>query len=53
MGELQTSLDADTTRTEPDIPEDMTLGEFEGLKCKQTDGHLGNHFLTTIKQGES
>ena len=52
MGELQASLNADATSTETDIPEDTALGEFEGLKCQQTDRHLGDHLLATIEQGE-
>ena len=52
MGELQASLYRDAARTEADIPENMSLGKFEGLKCKQTNGHLGNHLLATIQQSK-
>ena len=52
MGELQAGLDGYAACAETDIPKDVSLGQFEGLERQQTDGHLGDHFLTTIEQHE-
>ena len=52
MRELQTGFDGHTTRTEADIPEHASLRKFESLKGQQSDGHLRDHLLTTIKQLE-
>ena len=49
MRELQTSLDGYAACAEADIPKNMSLGKFEGLECQQTDGHLGDHLLTTVE----
>lgn len=52
MRELQTDLDGNAAGTEADVPKDMMTGKVEGLKCQQTNGHLGNHFLAAIKEHE-
>ena len=52
MRELQAGLDGYAACTEADIPEDVSFGKFEGLERQQTDGHLGDHLLTAIKQHE-
>ena len=52
MRKLQASLDRNASCTETNIPEDMTIGEIESLKCQQTNRHFGDHFLTTIEEGK-
>ena len=52
MWELQTSLYRYAARTEANVPENVSLGQIEGLKRQQTDGHLGDHLLTTVKKSE-
>ena len=52
MRELQAGLDGYAACAEADVPKDMSHGQFEGLERQQTDGHLGDHFLTTIEQHE-
>jgi hypothetical protein len=52
MRELQTGFYRDTACAKADVPKDMTTGEIEGLKCQQTDGHLGDHLRAAIEKGE-
>ena len=52
VGEQQTSLDADATRTETDVPQHMFVGKVEGLERQQSDRHLRNHLLSPVKKGE-
>ena len=49
MGELQTSLNRDAACAETDVPEHMFTRQFSCLKRQQTDGHLGNHLLTSVE----
>ena len=52
MRELETSLDRDAACAEADVPEYVSLWKLEGLKRQQTDGHLGDHLLSSVEQGE-
>lgn len=52
MREPQAGLDRDAARAGADIPQHMAMGEIEGLKGQQADGHFGNHLLSTVKEGE-
>ena len=52
MRKLQTSLYRYTPCTKAYIPKNMSLGKIEGLQRQQTNGHLGNHLLTTVEQHE-
>ena len=49
MRKLQAGFDGYTACTEADVPEDMSLGKFEGLQCEQANRHLGNHLLTAVE----
>ena len=49
MRELQTGLDGYAACAEADVPKDTSLGKFKGLEREQTDGHLGDHLLTTVE----
>ena len=52
MWELQTGFYRDTARTETDVPQNLSLWQVECLQRQQTNGHLGDHFLSAIEQGK-
>ena len=50
--EHQPRLNADAARAEADVPEHVATRQVEGLQREQADGHLGNHLLAAVEQGE-
>ena len=52
MGELQARLDTHASCTEADVPKHASLGQIQGLEREQTDGHLGDHLLSSVEQCE-
>ncbi len=52
VGKLQVRFDGDRACAGPDVPKGVSVGEVECLEREEADGHLGDHFLTSVEEGK-
>ena len=52
VGEAEACLNADAARAGTYVPQHVAAGQVEGLQREQADGHLRDHLLAAVEQGE-